>query len=309
MTEPKITARLIEITPKLAAALIEHKNNHNRAVNNARVDQYANDMRHGEWRVNGEAIKIAVDGQVLDGQHRLLAVLEADTPIQTLLITGLEPETQESMDQGKARGFHDVLKLRGEKDYNVLAAAVRIVCVYERDGVPFSTGFKTAPSNHAASATLKRNPEIRDACMLANRLRRPWMPVSTMAALHFLMASADQAGADDFFTKLATGENLDATSPIYVLRERLIREHYTVDERRLQPKVKMAYAVLAWNAYQDGRTISRLKWTPGGSNPDPFPAIRGLTGDETTITDTPPRPTGSLSSSECSEPSDTSLAA
>lgn len=275
-----IVARLVTVTPKLAESLIETKNKHNRSVDHARVDQYAADIRRGEWMVNGEAIKISADGQVLDGQHRLLAVLEAGMSIDTLLISGLPPASQETMDQGKARTFSDVLKLRGEKDYCVLAAATRIVCVYERDGVPFSQGYKAAPSNNQASRTLERNPGIRESCALANKLRRPWLTVSTAGALHYLLSQADEdgAGASDFFTRLMTGENLERSSPIYTLRERLIGEHYTTDERRLQPKVKLAFIVKAWNAYQDGTPLLRLRWNPGGAHPEPFPAARGLAG-------------------------------
>jgi hypothetical protein len=169
-----------------------------------------------------------------------------------------------------------VLKLRGEKDYYVLAATTRIVCAFERDGVPYVQGYKAAPSNQQASRTLERSPEIRDSCALANKLRRPWLTVSTAAALHFLFSIADAEGATDFFTKLSTGENLAASSPVYVLRERLISDHYALDDRSLQPRVKMAFVVKAWNAYQDGTSLMRLSWRPGGANPEPFPAIRGL---------------------------------
>lgn len=273
---PAIAARLVTITPELAAQLIEKKNNHNRTVQQPRVDQYAEDMRRGDWRVNGEAIKISADGEVLDGQHRLLAVLEANRPIETLLITGLPVEAQESMDQGRARTFSDVLKLRGEKDYCVLAAAVRVVASYERSGIPLP-GWAITPSNHQLSATLKRNPEIRDSCAFANKLRRGWLNVSSVAALHFLFSIADRESADDFFTRLMTGQNLTASDPIYVLRERLIAEHYSTDQRRLHFRVKAAFLVKTWNAYQDGTTFARLVWNPGGAHPEGFPQIRGLT--------------------------------
>lgn len=278
-TPPAIRARVVTITPKQAGALIEHKNNRNRTVVQSRVEQYAADMRRGDWRVNGEAIKVSIDGEVLDGQHRLLAILEADTPIETLLITGLPAEAQESMDQGKARTFGDVLKLRGEKDYYVLAAAVRIVATYERDGIPYSAGYSAAPSNHQLARTLKRNPEIRDSCVFANKRRRGWINVSLVAALHFLFSSVNPNDADDFFTRLASGENLDASSPIYVLRERLIAEHYSTDDRRLHFRSKAAFVVKAWNAYQDGTPLIRLVWNPGGAHPEAFPAIRGLIGE------------------------------
>lgn len=274
-TDSDIQARMMTITPQIAEGLLA-RNTHNRAVRISAVDQYAADMRKGDWQVNGEAIKISAGGQILDGQHRLMAILEADTPITTLLITGLPVESQETMDQGRARSFGDVLKLRGEKQYSILAAAVRIVCLYERDGIPFHlSGRRPAPTVQQLSRTLERNPEIRASVTIGSKLNRPWLTATIIAALHYLFSSADPVDAEDFFAKVTSGANIGPGDAAYVLRERLIKEHY--DEGGLQATVKLAFLVRAWNAYRTGETIHRLVWTPGGSNPDRFPAIDGLT--------------------------------
>ena len=268
-----LSAKLIDVTPEMAEDFLM-RNSRNRPVLQARVDQYAADMRAGEWQVNGEAIKIAADGTVLDGQHRLFAILEADATVKLLVITGLPLEAQETMDQGRSRSFGDVLKLRGEGNYFVLASATRLVAAYERDGLPFYV--RRGLSVPEQSRTLDRNPGIRESCAFVTSRRRPWIPVSAVSGLHYLFSIADTAGADDFVDRLATGANLSVDSPIYVLRERLIREHDTHDERTMSEKVKLALIIKAWNAYQDGETIQRLGFTPGGAKPDRFPAIRGL---------------------------------
>jgi hypothetical protein len=270
---PEVKVRIATLTPRLAGQLLQ-RNTHNRSVSTARVDQYAADIRNGNWRMNGEAVKIAHTGQILDGQHRLMAILEADQPIETLFITGLAPEAQETMDQGRSRTLGDVLKLRGEKDYYNLGAATRMVCLYERDGLPFQAPFKAAPTVHEALRTLERNPDLRDSVKLASSLRRTALiPVSTIAGVHYLFAIVSADDANDFMTKLLRGENLTADSPIYVLRDRLMVD---LQERALQPKVKLAFVIRTWNAYQQGEHIKRLMWTPGGASPDRFPAIHGL---------------------------------
>ena len=60
------------------------------------------------------------------------------------------------------------------------------------------------------------------------------------------------------------------------LRERLIDSHLTGEGARLSAKMRMAFVVRTWNAYQDGETIKRLVWHPGGATPDRFPCVRGL---------------------------------
>lgn len=271
-----VQAKLTRLSPRLAGELLQ-RNTHNRPATAARVTQYATDMRNGAWVLNGEAIKIAQDGRVLDGQHRLMAVLEADVTIETLVITGLDLQAQETMDQGQPRSFGDTLKLRGEKNYTVLAAATAIVCVYERDGVPHRESGAARPSIPQLSRTLERNPDLRESVELALGLIRPWLPVSQIAALHYLFAIADTDNARAFVTRLATGEQLSAADPIYVLRERLISEHAN-PETSLNTKVKLAFLVRTWNAFMRGETIRRLVFQPGGANPDRFPQIHGLAG-------------------------------
>jgi hypothetical protein len=268
----QVNARIVTVTPAMAEKWLAH-NSHNRSVTMSRVDQYAADMRKGEWQINGEAIKISATGQILDGQHRVMAILEADVPVSTLVITGLPSEAQETMDQGRNRSFGDVLKLRGEKDYFALASAVRYLFFFEQTGIPVASGHRGA-SIKEMSRTLERNSEIRDSIRLASKLKKSWVPYSLVAALHFLFASVAQADADDFITKLCTGENHGTGDPTYVLRERLIREHYAGAGAHV--KVKTALIIKAWNAYRNGDTVLRLNWNPGGANPDRFPDIHGI---------------------------------
>lgn len=268
----KIQAKLVTITPKKANELLE-RNWHNRRINFRLVEQFAADMRAGNWQINGEAIKISFDGLLLDGQHRLHAVIESDMSVQMLVITGLPADSQETMDQGRPRSFADVLKLRGEHDYCVLSTAVRIVYLMGRDGVPF-TGGRPQPSIKAMAATLAAHPGIRDSVKLAASLKRRWLPSTMFAAFHYLFTQVSADDATDFFLKVATGENLTADHPCYTLRERLIKEHH--DPAGIHQRTKTAFIVKAWNAYRAGEPLQRLMWVGGGTSPDRFPQIDGF---------------------------------
>lgn len=271
----KVKARMMTITPAIAEKMLG-RNLPNRKVRSNTVKQYAADMKAGAWAFNGEAIKIAHTGQILDGQHRLIAVMESDCEIETLVITGLEPEAQETMDLGRARSLGDVLKIRGEHDYYVLGAALKTVALFERDGVPFPLGGPgfALPTIHKLLQTLERNPELRDSVKMAAQLRRgALLPSGTVSAFHYLFSIASEEDATDFFTRLLRGENISSTDAIYVLRDRLVLD---LRERLLPPKVKLAFLIRTWNAYRQGERIQRLLWTPGGAHPDKFPRIDGV---------------------------------
>lgn len=269
-----VQAHLVTVTPQIAEKWLR-KNTHNRSVASARVDQYAADIRRGEWRVNGEAIKIAKDGTILDGQHRLMAVLEAEREIQTLVITGLDAEAQETMDQGRGRSLGDVFKLRGESYWNPLATACRTLCLFELYGEVIQPAYQPAPSIQQASRTLERNPELRDSvAFVYTQIRRPWLPSSHLGALHFLFATVDSEAADDFLLKLRTGEGLRRDDAVYVLREKFMASHLERDT--IAVRKQLALIIKAWNAYVAGEPTTRLEWHPGGPRPEPFPTIAGL---------------------------------
>lgn len=272
-----IKIELVKITPDMAEMMIEKQNKHNRAISERKVDQYARDMKRGEWITNGEAIKISGTNLILDGQHRLLAIINSGKTIEMLIITGLPEKAQESMDQGRMRTFNDMLKLRGEGDYHNLAAITRIIYSFQTCGVPIAGWAGITPSNQQLSTTLKNNnSDIHKSLAFSNQTKRKWIPISTVGALHMLFSSVDEADANAFFTGLLVGENLDRTSPIYVLRERLINEYHFASERRMHLRTKVVFIIKAWNAWKQGTPMTKLMWNGGGSNPEHFPKIEGL---------------------------------
>ena len=74
-----------EVTPKLAATWLSD-NPQSRPLDEERVAEYAERMRSGEWneRVKGESLPIEhLDtGRLLNGQHRLAAVVRAGVAVR-----------------------------------------------------------------------------------------------------------------------------------------------------------------------------------------------------------------------------------
>jgi hypothetical protein len=84
----KPTVRIVEMAPARAQVILEHCNERNRVCESRRIDMYAQEMTAGRWMFTGEAIKISREGMMLDGQHRLWALLEANRTLPLLVITG-----------------------------------------------------------------------------------------------------------------------------------------------------------------------------------------------------------------------------
>src|SRR5947199_10315040 len=81
-----VRSRVQTITPKKAAEYLG-LNTANRPLSNRTVREFAAAMRRGEWRVTHQGIAFDTTGALVDGQHRLAAIVEADLPVDVTVFT------------------------------------------------------------------------------------------------------------------------------------------------------------------------------------------------------------------------------
>lgn len=101
----------MDITPEISKEWLR-KNKVNRQINIRRAKQYAYDMTHGKWQLNGEAIKIYEDGTLADGQHRLTGVVMSGITVKMCVIFDVPRDTT-IQDRGRNRSTTDSLLLEG----------------------------------------------------------------------------------------------------------------------------------------------------------------------------------------------------
>lgn len=89
-----ITATMEFITPRLAKEYLEKNTSNYRKLSHTTVWQYANDIENGRWQENGEAIKFDEEGTLVDGQHRLKAIVMANVPACMMVVRGVSKGTQ-----------------------------------------------------------------------------------------------------------------------------------------------------------------------------------------------------------------------
>lgn len=267
-----ITFRIVTISPDMARAFLL-RNTSNRKIGGRNLEKIKASLLRGEWELNGEAIKIANDGTILDGQHRLVACAETDVSFQTLIVEGVAQSTQHTMDSGKSRTFADVLTLNGHKNGTSLAAA--IVGIVKSEKYSLKTAFTSGGIGGGAvtiGEVLERiaaEPTIADSATAAGRLTKIGLQGRTASVLHYVLTSIDADDASDFFSKLQTGEGLVSGSPILALRNLLMANRSSTSS--LPQTHLAALAIKAWNKYRSGETVKLLKFTVGGANPESFP--------------------------------------
>lgn len=258
---------VVEITPTLAEKWL-NQNTHNRRVRDNAVHGYARDMAAGNWAENGESIKFAKDGTLLDGQHRLHAIVQSSVTLRMLVVTGLETIAQETMDDGRKRSVADALTLRGEHNAAQLAAITRRALMWKQ-GVYRNVGNRP-PTNTETLGFLAAHPELRESTSVSVSLRKAVaLPASVVGLTHWLFSAIDKEDADWFFERLGTGANLEQYHPVWTLRKRAAE--IDKEQGRVPEDMLLAFVIKAWNAFREGQPIRILRFTPGGANAEKFP--------------------------------------
>lgn len=131
------------ITPAIASELLM-LNNNNRRVKKERIAVYASAMKRGQWAYTGDSIRVAKndDGTdvLIDGQHRLLACVEAGVPFESQVISNLPASVFSVIDRGVTRTNGDVLKIAGFANSTFIGSMVRPVIAVDAGFNPLQHG-------------------------------------------------------------------------------------------------------------------------------------------------------------------------
>lgn len=155
-----IKTELVEMTPERASKLLAN-NPCNRNVSQNRVYQYATDMMLGTWSLTGQAIFVCEDGRLLDGQHRLYAVIKSGVTVPMILVTGL-PASGE-YDAGRPRSLRDRLVMSGSISEDlatrraVAVANLALECNPPKDG---RTGCSVASQRQNVTLWLQQHQDL-----------------------------------------------------------------------------------------------------------------------------------------------------
>lgn len=122
--------KLVTVTPDMARDFLA-RNMSNRKLNSTHVQRLAADMAEGRWKLNGETLKFDIDGQMVDGQHRSAAAIQANTSFVTYIIDNLGADVRLNIDLGKPRTSADHLALLDISNGYAKAATAAAVHMYK----------------------------------------------------------------------------------------------------------------------------------------------------------------------------------
>jgi hypothetical protein len=235
----------------------------NRSLRKSAINRYARDMAGGKWVLNGEGLKFDSSGRLIDGHHRLHAVIAAQTTVTFLVVRNVPQDAMLTLDTGVSRSFWDASVVAGKNYHRKTGPIARWWYRYQGDRV---TGFGPQASHQELEAIVLAHPGILESASFIGRLKtiNKYCVPSVQGFVHaYASEKYDRELADVFLNE---GAKLDEHSPVFVLRRLLVE-----DERRVEPYRVLAYSIKAWNAWLAGDKLRLLSWRNAGPSPEAFP--------------------------------------
>lgn len=269
---PAPVTKTVVIDP-IWAELILEKNGRNRPLSHPRIARYSRALTAGRWNFTGDAIQIDWNEDLLNGQHRLHAIVLSGISMQVNLVTGLPPESQRFMDQGRARSAGNQLAVEGMSSATQIAAIVKIYLAWTGGQLTSEAKGVLGATDEIVEYAHEHKDELQRAVTLADRARKH-IRVMTGAtgAVAYKALMLDHEAAEEFFNILAHGANLEFGSPILTFRNHVMKLRTTRVHRTSAEMVFLL--VITWNAWRSGRTdMNRIQLPKNGVRDDKIPAM------------------------------------
>ena len=245
------------VTPSMAAKWLE-RNTKNRRLSLPRVNAIAADIMNNSFVTTHQGIAFDEDGNLLDGQHRLHAIVNSNIPVELLVTTGLPASKENGVllsvqdvidSNSNKRSIGQQLSLsHGYPNGNFVAAAAKVIHA-------ICTGENAVPITTAQTLyILKHYADDIEATLSA-----PWPAGFRRASIYGTLSfcrHANPVKVDEFTNKLATMEEVPSGSPVLAFyRWNQTNGGIAGSGARLQMCRAVAYSV---SKFIDGNSCARV---------------------------------------------------
>jgi hypothetical protein len=244
---------VMEVTPALARAWLM-TNVGNRPASSAHVKKIQKAITEGRWKLTGDPIRFSESGKLIDGQHRLQAIVNSGVTVRAVVMHGLQDSIFDVIDIGKGRGRSDLLCIDiglPVETSKILGTAASIAYDYEQGNYKFGG---RADMNEVVDF-VHRNPDLIVSSEFAQQLPRHNLPVprSIAAMFHFFASRRDADHADAFLTRFMVGTVTGAGDRLLDMRNLCFSAQ--VARRPLSKSEVIGRLIKIWNAELRGSPI------------------------------------------------------
>lgn len=277
----EVNISLEMVSPARAQYLLT-MNTNNRKANKDRIAQLSRHLRNNEFRFNGDSVRISSEGVILDGQHRLYAIVDSGVSAPLLIVDGLRPDALQTIDQGRPRTATDISVLRGVriKNHTTAMGISRHMILFGdlpgKQGLSKDRQYVALHLERNQSAMELAATEAKNLVNLARKIGLTTRPslrggghaVVSNTVLGTLIYTMIENGADtervvEFFRRIIEGlpPSDEYRDLFFAARNRLVATAPLISRQNTADEIIPNFEVFirAYNAWRMGRNISRLQ--------------------------------------------------
>lgn len=264
-----ITSTIETITPAIAQNWLDASKTENRPFSQAVISSYADTMKKGNWLLNGEAITFDEKGNLLNGHHRLKAVIASASNIQSFVVRGVTSKAFSTFDCGRNRTFGQLITMQGCINGNNTAAILRLYLALKNGNEMNNYGSYDLIKNlHETNKSmmdffLKNKTFFEDITSIASSVcgKARLLNASFVGgSIAYLIKDCGykKENVVEFFTQLCSVDTAK-NNTINILRRRLSEDRNNRKDRLLS-KIHSALSIKCWNAVMTKKTVKIFNW-------------------------------------------------
>lgn len=248
--------KLVLITPEVAKDMLKNNIANNRPILYKTVQLYKNQMLNGNWINNHPGTySINREGKLLDGQHRLSAIIESGMSFYAY-IAEVDTSVMPTIDEGRKRTAGNAAQVIGIPNANCVVASIRIYQSLINNNVQKIITYSNLDIIDAYHKDKQRIDKIVYLCKILYAKNKIISP-SVSSALWMYFDNLDSEDAESFINQLVTGRDV-INETIFLLRDRLIQEKTNL--RKTPQSNLIALIIKTWNCCRLGKKLSVLKF-------------------------------------------------
>ena len=176
-----VTISMEWIDEERAQELLKHQYGKQRSKYKANIDRFVDAMNADEWvEALCFPLFLDVDGELLDGQHRLTALVRTGSAMNFLVVSGLPKDAFTYIDQNKTRTLADALSIDGVTNHKLMVPTLKLL-------YSLHAGHYKAPRHEVLLRFVHDYAPLVEAIKFAQaHTKKILMKVHEIATLYFL---------------------------------------------------------------------------------------------------------------------------
>jgi hypothetical protein len=254
LTETDIQIETIDPEKAKAYLATQTKNRH---VTDFHLMSLVRDMKNGRWHFNGDPIRFDKAGKLIDGQHRLNAVILSGKAQKFVVMRDLPNEAFDTIDTGRKRITADYLSMAGHHYPQVVSSAARWYLAFKRFG---NFASKEPITNQDKLAAIAELPDIVSYAHGYATQRTLKMSPAMLASVHILLREKVKGPADEYMDGVITGLELKSLDPRYTVRQWIIRRPVSITGKVNRFTVAAGNLLIrGWNAWRSDERLLKVQ--------------------------------------------------